>query len=89
MGLIFGGVNFWWLVVRHAIGGEKFGESSTTGLLCIVVYMVTFKNLVGKILAGLDKSATIRILYYKVCVFKALKMDVQIKTCFCRPASQI
>ena len=28
----FGRVNFWWLVARHA----KIGESSTTGLLCIV-----------------------------------------------------
>ena len=27
----FGRVNFWWLVARHVIGGEKFGESSTTG----------------------------------------------------------
>ena len=27
----YGGVNFWWLVARHAIGGKKFGESSTTG----------------------------------------------------------
>ena len=27
----FGGVNFWRLVVRYAIGGEKFGKSSTTG----------------------------------------------------------
>ena len=51
----FGRVNFWRLVARHAIGREKFG---TTGLLCIV-YMVTFKNLVGEILADLDKSAKI------------------------------
>ena len=48
----FGRVIFWRLVARHAIGGEKFGESSTTGLSRIV-YMVTFKNLAGKILAGL------------------------------------
>ena len=41
-----------------AIGGEKFGEFSTTGLLSIV-YMVTCKNLVVKILVGLDKSAKI------------------------------
>ena len=46
----FGRVNFWWLVARRTIGREKFGESSTTGLSCIV-YMVTFKNLAGKILA--------------------------------------
>ena len=32
----FDWVNFWRLVARHAIGGEKFGESSTTGLSCIV-----------------------------------------------------
>ena len=42
----FGRVNFWWLVARHAIGMEKFSESSTTGLLS-VVYMVVFKNLAG------------------------------------------
>ena len=52
----FGRVNFWRLVARHAIDGEKFGKSSTTGLSCIV-YMVTFKSLAGKILTGLDKSA--------------------------------
>ena len=46
------------VVARHAIGGEKFGESSTTGLSRIV-YMVTFKSLAGKILAGLDKSGKI------------------------------
>ena len=45
----FGRVNFWRLVARHAIGGENFGKSSTTGLSHIV-YMITFKNLVGKIL---------------------------------------
>ena len=28
----FGRVNFWWLVARHGIGGEKFGKSSTTGI---------------------------------------------------------
>ena len=28
----FGRVNFWRLVARHAIGREKFGESSTTGI---------------------------------------------------------
>ena len=43
--------DFWWLVARHGIGGEKFGEFSTTGLSRIV-YMVTFKSLAGKILAG-------------------------------------
>ena len=32
---------------RHAIGRQKFVESSTTGLSRIV-YMVTFKSLVGK-----------------------------------------
>ena len=32
----FGWVNFWWLVAKHAIGGEKFGKSSTTGLSCVV-----------------------------------------------------
>ena len=47
----FGRVNFWQLIVRHAIGREKFGKSSTTGLPRIV-YMVTFKSLAGKILAG-------------------------------------
>ena len=54
----FDRVNFWWLLARHANGREKFGESSTTGLSRIV-YMVMFKNLVGKILAGLDKFAKI------------------------------
>ncbi len=54
----FGRINFWWLVARHAIGREKFAKSSTTGLSRIV-YIVTFKNLAGKILAGLDKSAKI------------------------------
>ena len=54
----FGGINFWQLVARHAIGGEKFGESSTTGLSRIV-HMVTFKNLEGKTLAGIRKSAKI------------------------------
>ena len=49
----FGRVNFWRLVARHVIGGEKFGESSTTGFAHIV-YMVMFKSLAGKILAGLD-----------------------------------
>ena len=51
----FGRVNFCQLVARHAIGGEKLCESSTTGSLHIV-YMVMFKNLAGKIL---DKSAKI------------------------------
>ena len=46
-------VNFWRLVARYGIGREKFGESG----LSRVVYMATFKSLVGKILAGLDKSA--------------------------------
>ena len=59
-------INFLWqLVTRHAIGGEKFGESSTTGLSCIV-YMVMFKSLAGKILAGLDKSAkSAKIFHYQ------------------------
>ena len=56
--LYSGRVNFWRLVARHAIGGEKFGESSTTGLSC-VAYTVMFKNLAGKFLARLDKSAKI------------------------------
>ena len=50
----------------------KFAESSTTGLSDIV-YMVTFKNLAGKILAGLNKSA--KIFHYTVlfCVpFKVI-----------------
>ena len=59
----FGRVNFWKLVARHTNGRENFGKSSTTGLSCIV-YMVTFKNLVGKILAGLDKFT--KILHYAI-----------------------
>ena len=62
-----GRVNFWWLAAR--IGREKFGESSTTGLSRIV-YMVTLKNMAGKILAGLDKSTkSAKILHYMVCVY--------------------
>ena len=52
----FGGVNFWHLVARHAIGGEKFGKSSKTGLLRI-------KNLAEKILINppnLPKFCTIQ-----------------------------
>ena len=43
----------------------QLAESSTTGLSRIV-YMVTFKNLVGKILAGLDKSAkSVKIFHHQ------------------------
>ena len=51
----FGRVNFWRLVARHTIGGEKFGESSTTGIHK-PAHVPCLKNLAGKILAGLDKS---------------------------------
>ena len=55
----FGGVNFWWLVARHAIGGEKFGESSTTGSQ-VHAQVSHLKLWRGKFwLAYLDKSAKI------------------------------
>ena len=44
------------------LAGKNFGESSTTGLSHI--YMVTFKSLAGKILAGLDKSAESAKIFY-------------------------
>ena len=72
----FGRVNFWKLVARHTNGREKFGKSSTTGLSCIV-YMVTFKNLVGKILAGLPKFCTIR---YFMCVVLPVGSSIDFST---------
>ena len=61
----FGWVNFWRLVGRHAIGGEKFGKSSITSLSRIV-NMVMFKNLAGKILTGLHQSTCYTVHMYNL-----------------------
>ena len=63
----FGKVNFWRLVARHAISGENLANPAQ-----LVFTSLTFKNLAGKILIGLDKSSTTKILHYTVVICKKL-----------------
>ena len=66
----FGRINFWRLVARHAIGGEKFGESSTTGIhksthvSCLKIW---------RGLAGLDKST--KIFHHQIFALYGIMFD--------------
>ena len=54
----FGRVNFWQLVARHAIWQGKIWRIQHNWYSQVRTHLM-FKNLVGKILAGLDKSTKI------------------------------